>query len=82
MNKPKLIYFYTNECPKCQDLNPIVKELSEGFDITYVNTYENYPLVESHNIEWVPTFVLEDKNGKHKFEGMKEITQFIKKVII
>jgi thiol-disulfide isomerase/thioredoxin len=79
--KQKLTYFYTNECPKCQDLNPVIKELENFFDISYVNTHESISLVESYDIEWVPTFVLEDKNGKHKFEGIKEITTFIKKII-
>jgi thiol-disulfide isomerase/thioredoxin len=79
--KQKLTYFYTNECPKCQDLSPVIKELENFFDINYVNTHENISLVESYDIEWVPSFVLEDKNGKHKFEGIKEITTFIKKII-
>ena len=51
------------------------------FEITSINTYEEVVLVESLNIQWVPTFILEDKNGKHKFEGVKEITKFLQKVI-
>ena len=79
--KPKLTYFYTPSCPKCNDLKPVMKDMEQLFEITYINTYENELLVESNNIEWVPTFILEDKNGKHKFEGGKEISQFLKKVI-
>lgn len=80
--KPKLIYFYNPECPKCHELKPVVEELKQLFDITPVNTYENNVLVESCKIDYVPAFVLEDKNGKHKFEGTKEITEFLKKVIL
>ena len=79
--KPKLTYFYSPECPKCQDLKPVIEELKQLFEITVVNTYENDLLVESNDIEWVPTFILEDKNGQHKFEGATEITKFLKKVI-
>ena len=73
--KPKLTYFYTNQCPKCQELKQI-------FELTSVNTYEEDMLVESLDVKWVPTFMLEDQNGKHKFEGVKEITEFLKKVIL
>ena len=79
--KPKIIYFYNPECPKCKELKPIIEELKTFFEITSVNTYENDLLVESNQIEYVPTFILEDKNGKHKFEGGKEIINFIQKVI-
>ena len=79
--QPKITYFYTPECPKCQELSPLIKELEQLFEITYVNTYEDDLITESNNIEWVPTFVLEDKNGKHKFEGAKQITEFLKKIV-
>ena len=79
--KPKLTYFYSPECHKCKELKPVVKEMEQLFDVVYINTYENDLLVESNNVEWVPTFMLEDKEGKHKFEGTKEITEFLKKVI-
>ena len=80
--KPKLTYFYSPDCSKCSEIKPLVRELESVFDITYVNSYENEMLVESNNINWVPAFILEDKNGKHKFEGKTEITKFLKKVIL
>jgi thioredoxin-like negative regulator of GroEL len=80
--KPKLTYFYNPECPKCQELKPVIEELKQLFEITSVNTYEEDMLVESLDVKWVPTFMLEDQNGKHKFEGVKEITEFLKKVIL
>lgn len=79
--KPKLTYFYTNECPKCQELKPLVKEMELVFEVTYVNTYEEELITESNNIQWVPSFILEDKDGKHKFEGKNEIINFLQKVI-
>ena len=79
--KPQLKYFYNPECPKCKELKPVIEELKQLFEITSINTYEEGVLVESLDIKWVPTFILEDKNGKHKFEGIKEITKFLQKVI-
>ena len=79
--KPKLTYFYNPECPKCKELTPVIKELKQLFELTSINTYEEDLLVESLEVKWVPTFILEDKNGKHKFEGVKEITKFLQKVI-
>lgn len=80
--KPQLKYFYNPECPKCKELNPVVEELKQLFEITSINTYEEDLLVESLDVKWVPTFILEDKNGQHKFEGVKEITKFLQKVIL
>jgi len=79
--KPKLTYFYTNECPKCQELKPVIKEMEQLFEVTYVNTHEEDLITESNNIQWVPAFILEDKTGKHKFEGKNEIVSFLQKVI-
>jgi len=76
--KPKLTYFYTPECPKCKELTPVVKELEQLFEITYVNTFENELITESNNVQWVPTFMLEDQNKKVKWEGSKQIAKFLK----
>jgi thiol-disulfide isomerase/thioredoxin len=80
--KPKLTYFYTNECPKCQELKPVIKEIEQLFEVVYINTHENEILTESNNVLWVPTFMLEDQNGKHKIEGIKEITKFLKELVL
>jgi len=79
--KPKLTYFYTNECSKCKELKPVIKEMEQIFEIIYVNTYEEDLITESSNIEWVPALILEDETGKHKFEGKNEIVSFLQKVI-
>jgi thiol-disulfide isomerase/thioredoxin len=80
--KPKLTYFHTSSCPKCQDLKPFVKELEQLFEISYVNTHENELITEQNDIMWVPAFVLEDSTGKHKFEGATEIKEFLQKIIL
>ena len=79
--KPKLTFFYTNECGKCADLKPLIFEMSQHISIGLVNTHEDDLLTESHKVQWVPTLVLEDKTGKHKFEGKNEIVSFLQKVI-
>ena len=57
------------------------KEMEMVFEVTYVNTHEEELITESNNIQWVPSFILEDKDGKHKFEGKNEIINFLQKVI-
>jgi hypothetical protein len=52
------------------------------FEVTYVNTHEDELITESNNIQWVPSFILEDKDGKHRFEGKNEILSFLQKVIL
>lgn len=79
--KPKLTYFYNPDCPKCAELKPVVKEMEQLFEVTYINTHEEDLITESNNIQWVPAFILEDKTGKHKFEGKNEIVSFLQKVI-
>jgi thiol-disulfide isomerase/thioredoxin len=45
--KPKLTFFYNDECGKCADLKPIINEFSQHLPITLVNTYEDDLLTES-----------------------------------
>jgi len=78
--KPKLTYFHTSSCPKCQELKPFVKEMEQLFEVIYVNTYEEDLITESNNIQYVPAFVLE-KNGKHLFEGVDEVKDVLKKLV-
>jgi thiol-disulfide isomerase/thioredoxin len=80
--KPKLTFFYTNECGKCADLKPIINEFSQHLPIELVNTYENDLITESNDVQWVPTLVIEDTNGKHKFEGPQEIKEVLNKLVL
>ena len=79
--KPKLTFFYTNECGKCADLKPIIFEMSQHISIGLVNTYEDDLLTESNGVQWVPTLVIEDQNGKHKFEGPQEIKKVLYEIV-
>jgi thiol-disulfide isomerase/thioredoxin len=79
--KPKLTFFYTNECGKCADLKPIINEFAQHLNIQQVNTYEDDLLTESNGVQWVPTLVIEDQNGKHKFEGPQEIKKVLYEIV-
>ena len=79
--KPKLTFFYTNECGKCTDLKPLIFEMSQHISIGLVNTYEDDLLTETNGVQWVPTLVIEDENGKHKFEGPQEIKKVLYEIV-
>ena len=79
--KPKLTFFYTNECGKCTDLKPIIFEFSQNLSIGLVNTHEDDLLTEANGVQWVPTLVIEDENGKHKFEGPQEIKKVLYEIV-
>ena len=79
--KPKLTFFYTNECGKCADLKPIIFEISQHISIGLVNTYEDDLLTEANGVQFVPTLVIEDENGKHKFEGPQEIKKVLYEIV-
>jgi thiol-disulfide isomerase/thioredoxin len=76
-----ITFFYTNECGKCADLKPIISEFSKAIGIKMVNTHEEELITESYDVQWVPTLVIEDQNGKHKFEGPGEIQEVLKKLV-
>jgi hypothetical protein len=79
--KPKLTFFYTNECGKCADLKPLIFEFSQHMSIGLVNTHEDDLLTEANGVQWVPTLVIEDENGKHKFEGPQEIKKVLYEIV-
>ncbi len=77
-----ITFFYTDECKKCAELKPIITEFSKNLGIKMVNTYEEELITESYDVMWVPTLVIEDKNGQHKFEGIDEIKDVLKKIVL
>jgi len=77
-----ITFFYTDECKKCAELKPIITEFSKNLGIKMVNTYEDELITESYDVMWVPTLVIEDKNGQHKFEGIDEIKDVLKKIVL
>jgi hypothetical protein len=76
-----ITFFYTDECGKCAELKPIMSEFNKHLGVKIINTYEEELITESYNIQWVPTLVIEDKNGKHLFEGVDEIKEVLRKLI-
>ena len=76
-----ITFFYNDECGKCAEIKPIVTEFSKHMGIKMVDTYKDDLLTESYNVEWVPTLVIEDKNGKHLFEGIDEVKDVLKKLV-
>ena len=55
--------------------------MSQHISIGLVNTYEDDLLTESNGVQWVPTLVIEDENGKHKFEGPQEIKKVLYEIV-
>jgi len=79
---PKITFFYTDTCGKCAELKPLIRELHHPLNINLVNTHEDELITESYNVQWVPTLVIEDNNGKHMFEGLQEIKDALKKLVL
>jgi thiol-disulfide isomerase/thioredoxin len=80
--KPKITYFYHKGCHHCKELTPIIKEFQTPLNINLVDTYSDSILLEENTINWVPTIVIEDQNGKHKFEGPAEVREVLKKLVL
>lgn len=77
-----ITFFYNDECGKCADLKPLMLEFNKNLGIKMVNTHEEEIITENYDVQWVPTLVIEDQNGKHKFEGPEEIKEVLKKLIL
>jgi thiol-disulfide isomerase/thioredoxin len=76
-----ITFFYNDECGKCADLKPLMIEFNKNLGIKMINTHEEEIITENYDVQWVPTLVIEDQNGKHKFEGPEEIKEVLKKII-
>jgi glutaredoxin len=79
---PKITYFYHKGCLQCKDLAPIINEFKIPFNINLIDTYSDSILMEENTINWVPTLVIEDKNGKHRFEGPSEVKEVLRKLVL
>ena len=76
-----ITFFYNDECGKCTDLKPLMIEFNKNLGIKMVNTHEDEIITESYDVQWVPTLVIEDQNGKHNFEGPGEILEVLTKLV-
>jgi glutaredoxin len=79
---PKITYFYHKGCHHCKELTPIIKEFQIPLNISLVDTYNDSILMEENTVNWVPTLVIEDKNGKHRFEGPNEVKEVLRKLVL
>ena len=79
--KPKLTYFYHKGCHNCKALTPLINEIYTPLNIKVINTYSDDVLLDENLIKFVPTLMIEDKNGKHLFEGPNEVKEALKKLI-
>jgi len=79
--KPKLLLFYNTDCHHCMKMRPFMSELQQSLGIKLVNTYEDHLITENYNVDFVPTLVIEDQNGKHKFEGPNEIKKVLYELV-
>ena len=77
-----ITFFYTDECGKCTELKPLVNEFNKHLGVKMVNTYKEELITEAYDVMWVPTLIIEDKTGKHKFEGVEEIKEFFRKLVL
>jgi thiol-disulfide isomerase/thioredoxin len=78
--EPKVKFFYSEGCDKCESLKPIINEFSKALKIESINTDEDIILTENYDVEWVPSLVVENELGKIKFEGVDDIKDFLKKL--
>jgi len=63
----KLIDYYADWCGPCQMMKPIVEEVMselDGITLEEVNVDEDQERAGKANVMSIPTFVIEDDNGK------------------
>ena len=91
--KPLLVYFYSENCPYCRQMDTYV--LSDKEVETFINRNFVYSTVdidndegdlisEKYRLHVTPSFLLLDKNGKeiHSFSGSRDKESFIKELNI
>lgn len=83
--KPLILDFYSDNCPPCKKMKPIIEELSKSHANKYlfgkIDIDKSMGLAEEFYIRSVPTFVI-IQNGKvaGKFSGACPMRVFIKKI--
>ena len=60
--KPTLMYFYNEQCPSCQQQQPIIEaleaEYGDSIDVERINSRDNMDLVREYGITRVPTMIV------------------------
>jgi len=80
--KPTITYFYGKGCGACRSIQKLIDEVKEPLQLEMVNTYEDTVLTEQFEVEFIPALVIEDENGKHHFEGPREIKEVLKQLVL
>jgi len=75
--KPVLVDFYTDWCPPCKMLSPIIEEIQKEFEgkviVLKMNIDENPITANKFQIDRIPTVVLFEKGeAKNNFVGFKD----------
>ena len=70
-------FFYSDRCPHCSKIKPLVNQLKnifteDEFNYYETSTKENQELFKSYNFTRVPSFVFIDGNNKVTFSGANE----------
>ena len=65
---PTVLDFYTDTCPVCQEMDPILNDLAKEFSgkvgIRKINANEEPELSNEFEIQFVPTYILLDSTGE------------------
>jgi thioredoxin 1 len=70
---PKMVDFWSPTCPPCRQMMPILAELHEEYDHAFVlvkvdvSQAENQSLARDNQIQYIPTQIFYDENGKQLY---------------
>lgn len=79
-----VLFFYRDNCPDCQKIFAQVYTASKIQKVQFINTnnLENRDkYLGKYNIEYVPTFIVTDKNGKEQTRYTGTDSKKIKKIL-
>ena len=73
---PVVVDFYTDWCPPCRNMTPLLAEMAEeykgAFFLAKINTDKNITLTAEYGVEEIPTvFLFVDGEPVEKFTGSK-----------
>ena len=75
----KPLFFYSDGCPHCLKMKPIVEELqAKGYQIEWIDASQNQDLDNKFQIEGVPTFVRPDGERLVGEQTKEKLAEFLK----
>lgn len=67
----KILFFYTNTCPGCKTIHPIIEEIKAKHSVQEINADLNPKLAEHWDVRSCPTdLVIENCSIKQKYTGI------------